>query len=358
MASRVLHDLNRINEGLAADIDALVPRLFLSAVQVGNFWELGSIHGEPGQSLKIWRTGSKQGEWADFSAGKGGRPLELVIQSQFAGNGNVRQGIEWAVRFLNMGVSETPEERAAREAEDQRQREKRAREREADNERKRKSALGLFLSAAPIGGTLAEKYLLGRAIDLRLLGRQPGALRFKPELKCPETGIMRPGLLACVSNEHGFLTVHRHFLQEREDGTVGKADMRSPKQSYSANSGGVISIWRGDSGKPLRDMPEGEWIAASEGIEDALSMALAQPDMRVVASVSLGNLGKMFLPRQCGGIYWHRHRGDPPQAIADYEKQLDQLDQRGIAVREVWAPDEAKDFNEWLQREAKKAASH
>ena len=347
------HDLDKLNEGLAERIDDMVELLFVNARRVGNYWELGDISGAPGSSLKIWRKGPKQGEWADFGAGTGGRPLGLAI----AAKGDAGEGIRWAAAWLGHDATETPEERAAREARAARQREDKARQEAADGERLRRAAKGLFLSASPIAGTLADDYLKGRAIDIRRLPRQPGALRFHGAVKCPETGKLRPCLLAAVADADGFLSVHRHFLHRRPDGSVVKATldpdapMHDAKQSYSRVHGGCISIWRGDSGRPLRAMPAGEWITASEGIEDALSIAIAAPEMRVVAAIGLTHLGAMFIPKQCGGVIWHRHRGDGPQAIAQLNRQYDALNARGFEVREAFAPDGAKDFNEWLQRE-------
>lgn len=348
-----LHDLTRLNEGLAAEIDALVPRLFANARREGNYWAMGAIDGSPGSSLKIWRSGPKQGEWSDFSAGTGGRPLQLVIASPFAGGGDAGAGIRWAARFLGQDADEAPAARAAREAYAARQRQAREAAAAADQAAKRRSAKALFLAGTPIAGTLAEAYLRARAIDLRALPRQPGALRFHPALLCPESGVMRPGLIAAVSGADGFLTVHRTFL--RGDG-LAKAAMSDPKRSYSAFHGGCIALWRGDSGRALKDMPDGEWLAASEGVEDGLSIALAEPALRVVAAVALGNLGRMFVPKQCGGVYWHRHRGDAPEAERAYAVQCEQLERRGIALREVWAPGAAKDFNEWLMGEAARGA--
>ncbi len=349
-----LHDLGRINEDLATRIDDLVPRLFANAKRVGNYFELHDISGAPGDNLKIWRRGPKQGEWCDFARGTGGKPLGLVIASEYAGRGDAGEGIRWAARFLGHDATETPEQQAKREADAARQRAERERVEAQDQERKRRSAQALWLAATPIAGTLADRYLLGRAIDLRRLDRQPGALRFHPALKCPETGILRPAMIAAVAGVDGFMTVHRTFLAQLAGGDVVKADqagMVDAKQSYSAFHGGVISIWRGDSGKALKDMPAGEWAGATEGIEDALSIAIAEPSMRVVCGVALGNLGKMYLPAQCGGIFWHRHRGDGATAVKQYERQLDLVRARGLALREAWAPEGAKDFNAWLQRQ-------
>jgi hypothetical protein len=148
-----------------------------------------------------------------------------------------------------------------------------------------------------------------------------------------------------------FLTAHRHFLHCLPDGRVVKAEdpavpeewrmgKKQSKQAFGSYGGGLIPVWRGESRRPWGRMPEGEWAAGAEGIEDALSIAIAQPDMRTFAALSLGNLGKIWAPKALTGIYWHRHRGDGPAAQALYETQQRRLSERGVLLAEVWAPGE------------------
>ena len=354
------HDLDRLNDELAKRIDDVVGRLFCNAVRDGTVWALGDLDDKPGRSLKIWRRGPKQGEWWDFAAGRGGHPLGLVIESTLGGRGDAGEGIRWAAKFCGVDADETPEERVKREANARAGRERREREDAEERKRKRRGAQGLFLHGGPIGGTLAEDYLLGRGVDLRQLGRQPGALRFHPAVRCPDSGRDRPALLAAASDGDGFLTTHRTYLFRLNDGRVVKADaaavpsvwrMVDAKKLFGPMLGGIVSIWRGDSGKALRDMPAGEWIVLTEGIEDAVSVAIAAPEMRVGCVVALPFLGRAYLPPQCGGVLWHRHRGDGPQAVAAVERQYQALRARGLDVKEIWAPDGEKDFNAWLMKQ-------
>ena len=355
------HDLERFNEELAKRIDDVVARLFGNAVRDGGVWALGSVDDRPGKSLKIWRSGPKQGEWWDFAAGRGGRPLGLVIEAQMGGAGDPGAGIRWAAKFLGVNGEETPEEKTRREAKAKAERERRERDEASQAQRKRKGAQALFLQAEAIKDTLAEDYLRTRGVDLRQLGRAPGALRFHSHVNCPESPVQRPAMLAAASDANGFLTVHRTFLYCHGNGRVTKADaadvpdpwrMVDAKKLFGPMAGGVISIWRGDSGKALGDMPAGEWIVLTEGIEDAVSAAIAAPEMRVGCVVALGFLGRAFLPKQCGGVLWHRHRGDGDQAMAQLDKQYKALAARGLAVKEVWAPQGEKDFNAWLMKQA------
>lgn len=347
--------LRALDQDLAKNIDALVQRLFGGAAEKqGAYWALDDIRGgapKNGGSLKIWRAGKKQGEWYDFAAGKGGSPIGLCIRAPRGGAGNAREGIAFARSFLGLG-DETPTEKAKREARAAAERRRREADDAAESERKRKAALRRWLEGVPLAGTLGEDYLARRAIPLAALARPPRALRFHPSMIFPDDGRARPCILGAVAGERGFLTVHRHWIERRADGDAWKADVVEPKRSYSSCHGGLIAIARGDSGKRYRELPDGEWIYASEGIEDALSIALAAPEARVVAAVALSHLGAMFVPPQAAGIVWHRHRGDPDEAVRQYERQAEALARRGIALREVWAPDGCKDFNAWLMAEA------
>lgn len=364
MTGPALHDLTAIKAGLARRIDELVQRLFGNADKDARHWRLGSIHGEPGASLAIWRFGPKQGEWFDFAAGVGGSALDLVVHAQTGGD--VGAAIRWAADFLGMRADETPAQRAERERRDERLRRERERAEAEAREKSTRAAKALFLHGAPIAGTPADRYLLGRAIDIRRLPRQPGSLRFHPAVKASGEERTRPCLLAAVSGERGFMTVHRHFLHELPGGRVVKASdaavpadwrmgPKEAKQAFGSYGGGIIPIWRGESGRPWARMPEGEWAAGAEGIEDALSIAIAQPDLRTFAALGLNNLGKIWAPKALHGVFWHRHRGDGPEAQRAYEVQMRRLSERGIVLREVWAPGDHKDFNEWLQAERDRA---
>src|SRR5579864_6331573 len=61
-------------------------------------------------------------------------------------------------------------------------------------------------------------------------------------------------------------------------------------------AGGAIRLWRGASGKPLREAPAGETIDLTEGIEDGLSVAVAAPECRVLAAISLSNMANLAAP--------------------------------------------------------------
>jgi hypothetical protein len=361
MTGRARHDIDEIKRRLARRIDDLVKRFFPAAQNDGGrYWRLGSIDGEAGQSLWIWRHGPKQGEWHDAAAGRGGDALALVVAAM---GGDFKTALLWAADWTGAQAldTETAEQRAARERRWKQEEERRARQEAEDLARKRLAAKALFLSGAPLtpedGGW---RYLAGRAIDLSRLSHPVDCLRFHGEVKTAE-GDFRPALLAAVVDAGGLLTVHRHFLHALAGGEWVKAsDRRVPegqrmalaKQAYGPFGGGIIPVWRGAGHVTWRAKTGPADMLATEGLEDALSWALARPDMRCGAAVSLGNLGRMWLPPFIEGVLWHRHRGDPPEAVKAYESQAKKIAERGLGLAEIWAPDGAKDVNEWLQKQA------
>ena len=55
-----------ISDQLAVRIESLCAHLFPSGHREGSEWRVGSIAGEPGDSLGIHLEGDKAGVWSDF----------------------------------------------------------------------------------------------------------------------------------------------------------------------------------------------------------------------------------------------------------------------------------------------------
>lgn len=342
--------IDAIKARLVDRLDELVPYLFPNAVADGDEWRMGDIHGAPGRSLAIVRRGRKAGWWVDWANPDGSKGDVLTLVAAGACHGELGAAVAWAKRWTGLEAMD-PEERRRieRQAEAQRARTRQAASAEAEDKRRR--AHGLYLHARPLAGSPAERYLAGRAIRLDALARPPNALRFHPELWNAEAAARLPAMVAAVSGPgHHFLTVHRTWLAVGP-GRVGKAALAKPKKVYGPSKGGYIPIQRGASGRPAKTMAEDEWIAVTEGIEDALSVALAMPALRVWAALDLDHVADLPVPPQAGGVFWHRHR-DGAAASADAERVRAKLTARGVTVADVWAPDGAKDMNEWLMHQA------
>lgn len=337
-------EAREIASRLASRIMALVQELLPHGERDGHEWKAGSVAGERGRSLSVHLTGSKAGVWADFSSDERGDALDLVAAVLF--RGELRDAIAWALDWLGLEQGPRPEERRREPppAEDS--------DGAEEEDARRKNALRIFAygSEASLAGTPAAEYLAGRGIDLALLGRQPRALRFHPQLYNRESSTHWPALVAAVSNAAGdHVATHRTWLAKR-DGKWRKAPLRDAKMSIGTVRGGCIRLWRGASGKALKDAPEGEAVAIAEGIETALSVAIACPELRVLAAVSLANMAAVELPPAIGRVILCADN-DPGN-----DKAQAQL-QRAIAVHQaagrdvhVAMPDVAgADWNDILQ---------
>ncbi len=114
--------------------------------------------------------------------------------------------------------------------------------------------------------------------------------------------------------------------------------------------GGCIRLWRGASGRPLKDSPPGEKLLIGEGIEDCLTAACVAPEYRVVCAVSLSNLAAIVLPPAVAEIVILA-QNDPPQSPAAraLDKAVTIFRRQGRRVKIARPPAGFKDVNE-LQR--------
>lgn len=347
--------IDLLNRDLESRLDSLIGRLYPAAQKVNGIYRLGSIAGEPGNSLVIWAAGTKAGQWYDFAAGEGGDLVGLVRAA--LGHREWRETFQWIRDFTGRGDDFDPAERRRMEQQAEAEKARRAAE---DRQRRaglQQSARRHWHTGIPIPGTPAERYLLGRNIDLKRLGRAPGVLRYHSAMKCPETGTYRPCMLAMMQTlDEPETTIHRTFLDIHADGSVTKAAMEKPKTVYSPVNGAFIPLQRGASGQPMRKIPLGEWVCVTEGIEDALTLALAAPEKRIIAAYSLSNIGNLILPDRAGGIFLCADNDVKPDAIKGFERAKAKLEARGYRIIEFRPPPAFKDFNEWAQALARRAA--
>jgi hypothetical protein len=316
------------------------------------YWRTGSIADEPGQSLAVTLQGPQRGMWCDHAASgadRGGNIIQLVARASF--RGDVGKALAWLNSRL--GLDNLDPERLKRErAEAATMRAEQERAADVEAEAKRRNALGLFLAGKPIGGTPVETYLLTRGIDLARLERMPGALAFHPEVWNVEAQRRLPCMLAAIVDLSGrHLATHRTWLAPNGKGGWTKADLEEPKKVLGRFKGGCIRLWKGDSRKTLAEIEPGSDVWASEGIEDGLSAAIAKPQLRVVAGVTLGNLGEIQLPEQLGRLILIGQRDTNPRTLEALERAIGAQQERGF---EVWlTPPPAggfKDVNEALQQ--------
>ena len=285
-----------------------------------------------------------------------------------------RQKIDFisAAKMLSAdaGISfDTPANRAEVE---QRRIDRQKSEEEAAKQ-KQESARGLWQFAAPMKDTPAQAYLESRGIDFARLGKLPGAIRYRHDCWNAELRRNVPAMVTGIIDLAGkHIATHRTFLEHNGKGWA-KARLDTPKSILGAFKGAAMPIHKGSCTKTLRDIDAGTPVYVSEGIEDALTIAMADPTRRVLAAGTLDKIGSLILPAQAGDLVivgqWDKRQPDKPtDAVEALERQIalqqEQADQQATLrqaqgdrdfdgeVRRVsilWPPPEYKDFNDVLR---------
>lgn len=303
-------------------------------------------------SFIITVTGRHAGRWHDFASNENGDMLDLIERVT---GGDKKTAVQEAMGYLGI-LQETPEQRAAawRRAAEARERAALEERPEAEVGAKSAAAHRVFLHCRPdLTDTPVEKYLAGRGVDLRRLGRVP-SIRFHPSLKYldtdPETGVFTEKFFpAMVTAIYGpadvqppvFWGVHRTYLAQDEAGRWRKAPVRAPKKVMGQVKGGCIRLW----GRPGEDGA----VFITEGIEDGLSAAILDPTLCVLVACTLGNLGMLVLPKTIKDVTIAADNDSGAHAQRALEKALAFHKKRKRIVR-VWRNETGgKDLNDALR---------
>ncbi len=343
--------LDTIVDGLRQSIDALVEKILPNAVKDGHEWFVGSLAGEKGRSMAINRKG-RPGVWQDFASSEGGDALDLVAGVLF--RGDKKEAIKWAKSWLGLDGDDPERIKTFR-----RQAEAHARTRaneDRQQEDKMRDAAGRIWRGAAhrIKGTPADAYLVGRGIDFAELGKQSGSLAFSAKCWCSETNGPLPALVAEIRRGREFVGIHRTYLDDAfADGVVRKARLREAKKTLGRYVGGCIPLWRGlDPRKWAQLWEEGgadEVVVLAEGIENALSVVMADQSFRVAATVSLANMAAVELPPCVKEVIIARDNdAEGSKADIAFGRAVEAHRAAGRRVREARAPAPHKDFNDWL----------
>lgn len=362
--AEMARELAELRDDLNAMAETLAPELLRNGRREGNLWAASCIDDKGGSwSLKLDLKGSHRGRWVDFARSPGqpdysGDIFSLVVVHKCGGN--FRDALEWARRKTGRIDADpaTLERRRAERAAEQRQASARD---AAEREEKRGKAWWLWRGegSAPLLATPAESYLAGRGIRFQQLGRFPGSLRYRPDVFCREArdrdgrgNAKLPAMLACIVGLDGVVRgCHRTWLDlsHGKYGPVGKARLDDPKMSLGPYRGGHIPLWKGASRASLKDVPEGTDILVSEGIEDGYSVAMAKPDARIIAGVSLSNIASLELPPQMGDLVILAQNDPIGSKAADaLERAIAAHQAQGRRVRASYPPQNFKDWNDWL----------
>jgi len=347
-------DVSTISDMLAQRIEPLCQELLPNGTRDGVEWRVGSLAGERGKSMAVRIRGSIPGVWSDFSSGEAGDALDLVAGVLF--RGDKAEAIKWAKSWLgidHMDPARLEQKRRDIQAESDRK-EAAARE---DEEKKRKSARSLWHGAQKdILQTPVYQYLLGRGIDINVLPRPPGALRYSSQTYCHEAKdagakeFMLPAMVAAIVNSQGEqISTHRTYLARQDDGSWKKAQLKDAKKTLGGFAGGFISLNRGASGKSIKDAPAGDHVIIAEGIETGLSLALGCPEKRVIAGVSVSNMQNLDLPEAISRVTLAvDNDGEGAQSAVAVDAAIARFMREGRDVYIARSP-VGKDFNDLLQ---------
>ena len=313
-------------------------------------------------SFYVHLTGPKAGNWTDHATGEFGDILDLIGLSI---GGKTADALREARTYLGLR-NETDEDRARRAAAVARakaERERAAADEEEKRAKRAKQALAIWLDAQPkIKGTPVEFYLRDtRGIDLARIGRQPRALRFSPECYYsgvnPETGERIsgnwPAMVALVNDVAGKpVAVHRTYLA-RTRGQWHKAHLPKSKKVLGDYAGCAINIWSGRGprgGKPssLPACPPDTHVFITEGIEDALSAVTLIPHARIIAAISLSNIGGVQLPDNVTRVTLIADQDENDQARAQLKRAIGQHVAAGRKVHLWQNKHGGKDLNDLL----------
>ena len=283
------HDVSELAIRLGREAEAVCRHYLSSGQRAGRYWLVGDVQNTPGRSMFVRLTGPESGKgaagkWTDMATGEHGDLLDIIRQS--LGLVDFKDVAEEARRFLALPHPEpektkTPTGSTSSVA-------------SGSPEASRR----LFAMAQPIGGTLAEIYLRGRAIT-RLSGT--AALRYhprcyyRPDEHSPTE--IRPALVAAVTDLSGHQTgAHRTWLAP--DGS-GKAPVETPRRAMGDLLGHAVRFGTAD-----------EVLAAGEGIETVLSPRQVLPRMPMLAALSAAHLAAILFPPTLRRLYVVRDR-DP-----------------------------------------------
>ena len=327
-----------ISADLAARIESLAEQLYPAGKRDGLEWRVGSVSGEPGDSLAIHiGDGSKRGTWKDFSSvDEGGDPLDL-IKARF-GYATTGEAVRWAKDWL--GIVDTPGRGIADSRTPAAPPHTERPISPAGDQKKQAWAQDIWHKASPAAGTIVETYLHTRGITIAI----PSALRFHRNLKHREANQWLPGMVAAVTAPDGrVMGVHRTYLtKDGRSKAFGKGDPYDSKMALGAISGGAIHL-----------APAGERLAICEGIETGLSVLQAWPGLPVWAALSAPGLTTIKLPDTVRSVLILAdadppdHRGRRPGQDAA-RRAAHRLSKLGIDVEIAIPPVEGKDWNDLL----------
>jgi hypothetical protein len=210
--------------------------------------------------------------------------------------------------------------------------------RRGDDAGRIKRALAIWREAREGHGTIVFRYLESRGIVLHQL---PASLLFHSACPRPKDGAGNfvsplPAMVVLVEHvERGPVAVHCTYL--RPDGS-GKADIEKQKAIFGPVGGGAARF-----GSPR----EGQWLLVAEGIETALSVAMAC-SMPAWAALSASGIKNLILPPEATHIVVCADNDVDGTGQRAAQEACGRWLSEGRRVRVAVPPEAGADFNDFL----------
>lgn len=265
-----LVDLDALSAALRRTVHAWAPRLFPNGRKVDDVLRLANIRGDAPRkngSCVIHLKGPHAGDWFDFDGNVGGGPLSTIAETTRLEG---RALLSFAAECAGTAPPGQAPITGTAAAQPSRIPPEGATERE----------IAFILSrTAPLPGSHAEAYLRARALDTA--GVED--LLFHSDLAHFQTRSGYPALVAIVRGHAGQpVGLHRIWL---DPALPAKAALGNPKKSLGAIRGGAVRLF-----------PVTSFLVITEGIETALAVRTARPDLPVWAAIAAGHLAECQLP--------------------------------------------------------------
>lgn len=267
---------------LAEQAEAVCRHYLSNGRRSGNYWSVGDVQNNRGQSLYVRLHGSSSGrraagKWSDGNTGEHGDLLDLIQLS--CRLTNLGDTLTEARRFLALPSPARPSSATTAVGRSS-----------PVSSGSIEAARRLLRFSRPIAGTLAEAYLLSRG----LTAYSGTALRYHPAAYYRESrGAPRetwPALLGVVTDSAGaFRGVQRTYLDPKR---ATKAPVGSPRRAL----GHLV-------GHAVRFGAASDVLAVGEGIETVLSLKEAIPALPMAAALSAGHLAAFEWPSGLRRLY-------------------------------------------------------
>ncbi len=315
-------DLDAIAARLRDTAAVWVPQHFPNGRRDGDEWRLANIRGDAPRkngSCVIALKGECAGGWIDFDGGDGGGPLSTLAEATgYTGH----QLFAYAAELAGEAPSAArPRKKALRHSSDDVARE-----------------ISFSLSGAhPIAGTHAEAYLAARG-----LGPPPSPdLLFHDDLAHWEAKRGYPGMVAVVRDAGGAqIALHRTYLDPK---MPAKADVTPARKTLGPVGGGAVRLAE----------PQDGLIALTEGIETALAVMSACPDLPAWATLSATGMEGIVLPPGITRVVLLADHDEAGRRAA--EATAAKLATEGRQVSIALPPRDGDDFNDLLLRDGPEA---